>query len=105
MKRELPEEFVLPEIPEEEQRATKAWFASLTPIQLAQGAWMLNTMVADNRIQKAVEAMDKKYDQAFIGCLDRNNDTPIVYQWTGEEITPYSIDFVVPGWTRYLSIC
>jgi hypothetical protein len=66
-------------------------------------AFRLNDwMCRNNDIQKLVESIDREYNQAFVGRLGREENIPIIYQWTGEQIEHGSIDFVVPRLDRVL---
>jgi hypothetical protein len=61
-----------------------------------------NIECADQQVQQLVEGYDRAFNQAFVGSLGRKGNMPIIYQWTGEEIEPFSIDFVVPRLDRGL---
>jgi hypothetical protein len=110
MKREMPEEVKFPEITEtEEERQSsiarlQALIAKIGETEAIARIFLRPEMInrADDYIQANVEEIDRDYDQAFIGSLGRKENMPIIYQWTGEWISPFSIDFVVPRLDRVL---
>ena len=110
MKREMPEEIKLPETTEteKEQQASLAELKALIDEigeteAIARISCALAMLArADDKIRATVEEIDRDYDQAFVGSIVRKKNMPIIYQWTGEWIDPFSIDFVVPRLDRVL---
>jgi len=110
MKREMPEEIKFPETTEtEEEREAnmarlQALVATIGETEAITRIFLCPAMIdrADDAIQATVEEIDRDYDQAFVGSLGRKENMPIIYQWTGEWLSPFSIDFVVPRLDRVL---
>ena len=74
----------------------EAKFEGMSLHQLDYALRVNDWMCRNADIQKLVESIDRKHNQAFVGSLGREENMPIIYQWTGEEIERGSIDFVVP---------
>ncbi|MGA2069475.1 MAG: hypothetical protein ABSG86_31275 [Thermoguttaceae bacterium] len=110
MKREMPEEIKFPETTEtEEEREAnmvrlQALIAKIGETEAIARIFLRPEMIsrADDAIRATVEEIDRDYDQAFVGSLGRKENMPIIYQWTGEWLSPFSIDFVVPRLDRVL---
>lgn len=110
MKREMPEEIKFPETTEtEEEREAnmvrlQALIAKIGETEAIARIFLRPEMIhrADDAIQATVEEIDRDYDQAFVGSLGRKENMPVIYQWTGEWLSPFSIDFVVPRLDRVL---